>query len=80
MEEKKENMELTVGTVLEGKIKTITNSPKFITLFQQNCRRRIIRKQIIKKSIKNTASMIGYCINFVMCYNDSAYTDKNPRT
>jgi len=32
LEEKKENMELTVGTVLEGKIKTITNFGAFVAL------------------------------------------------
>ena len=32
MEEKKENMELTVGTVLEGKVKTITNFGAFVAL------------------------------------------------
>jgi len=32
LEEKKENMELTVGTVLEGKVKTITNFGAFVAL------------------------------------------------
>ena len=32
MEEAKETMELTVGTVLEGKIKTITNFGAFVAL------------------------------------------------
>ena len=32
VEERKENMELTVGTILEGKVKTITNFGAFIAL------------------------------------------------
>ena len=32
LEEMKETMELTVGTVLEGKIKTITNFGAFVAL------------------------------------------------
>ena len=32
LEEEKENMELTVGTVLEGKVKSITNFGAFVAL------------------------------------------------